>query len=90
MPQAPSTFRATHSAGTISSSPVKVQTRKGRGFRVRVKNTGSNPLGISFDSGNTFYTISAGAEFAEDIVFHYFYLIASSGDTTYTALLFEG
>lgn len=85
-----SSMRATHSAGTISSTAVKVATVKGRGFRVRIKNTGSNVLGVSFDAGHTFYPVAAGAELAEDIVFHYFYLVASAGNTTYSALLFEG
>jgi hypothetical protein len=90
MPAVNMTFRATHAGGTLTATPLKVSTKRGRGFRVRVLNTGgANDLEISFDSGNHWYPVAHGAEFVDDVAFHYFYLRSASG-TTYQALIFEG
>lgn len=90
MPAVNTTLRATHASGTLTAAPTKVQTRKGRGFRVRVTNTGgTNPMEISFDSGRSWYPISATGEFADDVSFHFFYVRSASG-TTFSALMFEG
>jgi hypothetical protein len=90
MPASNTTLRATHASGTLTATPLKVSTKKGRGFRVRVTNTGgTNPMEISFDSGNKWYPIAKDGEFADDIAFHYFYLRSASG-TTFSALMFEG
>lgn len=84
-------FRAVHVSGTATTTPAKVITKRGRGFRLRIKNTDTtNDLEISFDSGNTFYPISPGAEWSEDVVFHYFYLQSSAATATYSGLMFEG
>lgn len=84
------TFRATHSAGALTATPVKVSTRRGRGFAVRVFNTGTaNPLEISFDSGRNWYPVAEETEFSADVAFHFFYLRSTAG-TNYSALIFEG
>ncbi len=86
------TFRATHAGGTLAAAafPTKVSTRRGRGFGLRVVNTGtSNPMEISFDSGRNWFPIAEETEFSADVAFHYFFLRSTLG-TTYSALIFEG
>lgn len=91
---APTTFRATHAEGTIVKDTIeKIKTQKGRGFRLRIKNTGTTGmgvLGVSFDGGKIFYPIGLDAELAEDIVFHEFHITATGNNTDYSALIFEG
>jgi len=91
MPAVNQSFRATHASGTLAAdTPTKLQTKKGRGFRVRVTNTGStNPMEISFDSGRNWYPIAKSSEFSDDVAFHFFYLRSALG-TTYTVMMFEG
>jgi hypothetical protein len=83
-------LRATHLTGNLTTAPQKFSTRRGRGFRIRVKNEGANQMDISFDGGRTFYPIASGAEFAEDVAFHFFWARGNGGGTSFTALLFEG
>lgn len=91
MPAANTSMRATHAGGTLAAgTPTRVDTPRGtRGFRLRIRNTGANAMEISFDSGKSWFPIAAGAEFAEDIAFHFFYLRSTAG-TDYAALIFEG
>jgi hypothetical protein len=48
---------------------------------------GGNMLEISFDSGNTFFSIPPQTTFSGEVTFHFFY-VRGSGD--YTALIYEG
>ena len=88
------TYRATHRTGTAVTLPLKITTKRGRGFRLKVANLdASEDMEISFDSGNTFFPIPAGTVFEEDIVFHFFYVRRVSGagsDVAFSAMLFEG
>ena len=86
-------LRATHRNGTVTTTPVKVLTRRGRGFRLRLFNneaSGGDNLEISFDSGNNFYPIVPQGEMDEAVTFHFFYVRAAAGSVDYRALLFEG
>lgn len=93
MPQDQS-WRPTHRNGTAVTDPVKVSCARGRGFRLRLRNlnaTAANSLDVSFDSGNTWYSIPGGTEFVEDVSYHYFYVRrGASTDVAYAALLLEG
>ena len=90
MPQ--QTLRATHRNGTATATPAKVTTKRGRGFRLLLRNLdGTNPLDVSFDSGKTFYTIEADGKFDEDVSFHFFYVRrGGAADVDYSAVIFEG
>ena len=86
-------LRATHRNGTVTTTPAKVQTRRGRGFRLDIRNataSGGNGLQISFDSGKTWYTLAAQESKEWPVVFPFFYLRGVSGNADYEALLFEG
>ena len=91
MPASNTSLRAVHANGSVAAAdvPLKVETVKGRGFRLKVRNTGAAAMEISFDSGRSWYPIPAASEFAEDVAFHFFYL-RSTGGTTFAALMFEG
>jgi hypothetical protein len=86
----PTTMRATHSNGTIAASnvPLKVTTKKGRGFGVRLQVAADSE--VSFDSGRTWYPLlAANGEFRLEVAFHFFYLRSSAGGA-YQALITEG
>jgi hypothetical protein len=89
MPAIPASLRATHYEGTLTATPVKIDIKRGIGFRVKLLNTGSNSLDISFNNGTNWFPVGTAKEFAEDIKFHYIWLKSDSG-TTYSALFFEG
>jgi len=86
------TYRATHRNGTAGALPSKVTTRRGRGFRLKIRNLhATDDLNISFDTGKTFFPIAAGTTFDEDIAFHFFYVQrGAAADVDYSAMLFEG
>lgn len=89
MPVQPSSYRVTHYGGTLTSTPTKVEIRRGLGVGIRVFNAGSNTVDISFDSGYNWYPILSHVELSLDARFHYFFLKSDSG-STYNALVFEG
>ena len=86
-------MRATHRSGTATSTPTKVTTRRGRGFRLLIRNTeaaGGETLNVSFDSGNTYYPIPPQEELKEDIAFHFFYVTGTGLGAGYKAIILEG
>lgn len=83
-------LRATHANGTATATPTKISVKRGRGFRLLIRNleaVGGNDLEVSFDGGANFYAIGPQTELKEDVAFHYFF-VKGSGD--YTALILEG
>ena len=81
-------LRPYHYNGTATTTPTRVDLRKGPSQRFVITNTGAtNALQISFDGGRTFFSIAPGATLREDILCHFFFIQSGAATTTYTALV---
>jgi len=91
MPQ--HSYRANHINGSsIPTSPAaKFATKRGRGFRLILKNIhATNSLDISFDSGANYFQVSPGETFDIDVAYHFFYVRGNGGAVDFTAISLEG
>lgn len=79
-----------HYSGTATTTPAKITLTK-LGQHLTIANRdGTNLLQISFDSGNSFYSIPVNTTFSEDVLFHYFYIKSSASTIAWTAVVSEG